>query len=57
MELILGKAVDALDLLLLPELDAVVGNFAAAALAVFARGIGPPVEGALVGIAAIPFQK
>ncbi len=57
VKLFFGKAVDALDFLLLSQLDAVVGYLTAATLAVFSRRIGPPVEGAFVGVASIPFEK
>jgi hypothetical protein len=38
-------------------LDAIVGYLAAAALAVFSRRVGTPVEGALVRVASIPFEE
>jgi hypothetical protein len=57
MKLFLGKAVDALDLLLLSQLDAIVGDLTAATLAVFSRRIGSSVESAFVGVASIPFKK
>jgi hypothetical protein len=57
VKLLFGKAVDALDFLLLSQLDAVVGYLAAATLAVFSRRIGPSVEGAFIGVASIPFKK
>jgi hypothetical protein len=57
MELFFGKAVDPLDLLLLPQLDAVIGHLATAALPVLAGGVGPPVEGAFTGVATVSLEK
>jgi len=57
MKLLFREAVDSLDLLLLPQLNAVVGCLAAAAFAVLARRIGAPVERALIGIASISLEK
>ena len=56
-ELTLGDAVDALDLLLLAQLLAVVRQLAAARLAVLARGVGAALEAALVGVATIALEE
>ncbi len=44
MKLLLGKAIHTLDLLLLSQLNAVVGNFPTATLSLFSRGITAPVK-------------
>ena len=54
-ELALQQAVHALDLLLLAQLHAVVGELHAA-LAVLARRIGAALDGALVGVAAVALE-
>src|SRR5574342_157083 len=51
----LQEAVEALHLLLLAQLDAVLGELDAP-LPVLAGGIGPPLDGALVRVAAIPLE-
>src|ERR1041384_5862595 len=56
-ELALEQAVDAPHLLLLPQLLAVVGEPRAAFLAVLARRIGAPLDGALVGEAFLRLEE
>src|SRR5262249_46247838 len=56
-ELPLGDAVDALHLLLLAELLAVVRGLAPAGLAVLAGRIGAPLVSTLVGVAAVALQE
>ena len=58
-ELLLVQAVDPLHLLLLTKLDRVVGLLAATGLrrAVLARRVGAPLDGALLGVALLPFRK
>jgi hypothetical protein len=56
-ELPLGEAVDALHLLLLAQLQAVVGDLAPAGLAVLTRGVRAPLVAALVGVAAVALQE
>ena len=56
-ELALGDAVDALDLLLLAQLLAVVRELAAARLAVLAGRIGAALVAALVGVAALALEE
>jgi len=54
-ELVLQKAVHPLHLLLLAELDPVARELHPA-LAVLPRGVWAPLDGALVGVAAVPLQ-
>src|SRR5205814_1130171 len=56
-ELALEHAVDAAQLLLLAQLLAVVGEPRAALLAVLARGVGAPFDGAFVGEALLALQE
>src|SRR5262249_9533528 len=56
-ELALGDAVDALDLLLLTQLLAVVRQLLAPRLTVLAGRIRAPLQAALVGVAAIALQE
>src|SRR5262245_55344998 len=56
-ELALGDPVDALDLLLLAQLLAVVRPLAPARLAVLTRRIRPPLVAALVGVAALALEE
>src|SRR5215470_11162052 len=56
-ELLLGDAVDPLDLLLLAQLLAVVRALAAPALAVLPRRVRAPLVAALVGIAALSLEE
>src|SRR5215831_1709400 len=56
-ELALGDAVDALHLLLLAQLLAVVGRLAAARLAMLARRIRAALVAALVGVAAVALEE
>src|SRR5262249_25609390 len=56
-ELALGDSVDALDLLLLTQLLAVVRQLLAPRLAVLPGRVGAPLEAALVGVAAIALQE
>src|SRR5207253_11401240 len=56
-ELPLGDAVDALDLLLLAQLLAVVGALAPPRLAVLTGRVAPALVAALVGVAALPLEE
>src|SRR5262249_26076606 len=56
-ELPLGEAVDALHLLLLAQLRAVVRELAPPGLAVLAGGVGAPLVAALVRVAAVALEK
>src|SRR5215470_17105245 len=56
-ELLLGDAVDPLDLLLLAQLLAVIRALAPPALAVLPRRVGAPLVAALVGVAALPLEE
>jgi len=56
VELVLEQLVVPPRLLLLAELQQVLGLLDAAP-AVFARSIGPPLDGALVGEAALAFEE
>jgi uncharacterized membrane protein YoaK (UPF0700 family) len=56
-ELALGDAVDALDLLLLAQLLAVVRALLATVLAVLTRRIGPPLVAALVRVATLSLEE
>src|SRR5262245_44067443 len=56
-ELALGNPVDALDLLLLAQLLAIVGLLAATRLSVLTRCVGAPLDATLVGVAAVAFQE
>jgi hypothetical protein len=55
-ELIFQKTVHPLDLLFFPQLNGIFGVFAPA-LPVLPGRIIPSIDGALVGITTVPFQK
>jgi len=57
VELPLGEAVDALQLLLLAQLGAVVGQLPATGLSMLPGCIGAPLVATLVGIATVAFEE
>ena len=56
-KLLLGKPVHAFNLLLLTQLNTVVGNLAATAFTVLSRRVTPAIKSAFVRIAAIALEK
>jgi hypothetical protein len=57
VELLFGQPVQALCLLLFPELNSIIGYFSSAPLSVLARCITPPVKSALIRITSIALKK
>lgn len=57
MELLFGKPVNALDLLLFTQLDAVVRSFPPAPLTMLARSIASTIKSTFVRIASVPFEE